>query len=55
MAGNRGEVNLVKVEGEPVGLQAWVPYMDYADLVSENTWDDAMWMGPVKVPKEPSL
>lgn len=38
---------------EPQPLVAWVPKMDYADPLDLNTWDDALWMGPIQQPEAP--
>jgi len=55
----RGLVHLVIVERLTLGLCAWVPFMDYAEPVacgeSENTWMDALWLGPVEVPQAPNV
>jgi hypothetical protein len=58
----RGQVHLVEVTATPVGprpggvptLRAWVPYMDYEDPLTADTWDGAMWSAePVPLPEPP--
>jgi len=46
-------VHLVEVEESHIGLDAWVPYMDYSDPLIE--WENSYWSGPVDTPRKPSL
>jgi hypothetical protein len=54
MLGKVARINMVEVQDSYRGLIAWVPYMDYTDPLSYDTWDDAVWMGPVVLPKAPA-
>lgn len=49
----RGSVCAVEVERDYRGLQAWVPFMDYADPVDGDDWRDSLWMGPIVKPEPP--
>lgn len=51
----RGKVYAVEVEVayDSEDLVAWVPFMDYTDPVSSETWDGAMWAGPITKPEPP--
>jgi hypothetical protein len=53
-----GTVHCVLVRLERGRMVAWVPFMDCADAVvcsdSENTWMDALWLGPMAPPKAPN-
>jgi hypothetical protein len=52
----RGNVHCVLVENECGNMVAWVPFMDFADGVSDTeagTWNDARWVGPLIAPMSP--
>lgn len=51
----RGKVYAVEVamEGGIPLLSAWVPFMDYSEHLSDDTWDGAMWAGPITKPEPP--
>ena len=49
----KGRVHLVEVEESHIGLDAWVPYMDYSDPLIG--WENSYWSGPVDTPRKPSL
>lgn len=49
----RGRVHCVPVSTLLGTLEAQVPGMDYADDLNENTWDGAMWLGPIAEPAPP--
>jgi len=50
-----GKVYAVEVTPKSGGLEAWVPFMDYADPVSSEDWDGSMWAGPITKPEPPKL
>ena len=53
-----GKVLLIEIERggfDSSGLVGWVPYMDYADSLEDNTWDNVYWLGPVEVPTPPTI
>jgi hypothetical protein len=49
----KGEVRAVEVDVDGGELQAWIPFMDYADAVRSDTWLNAKWLGPFERPPAP--
>lgn len=51
-----GRVLAVEVESYSAReLCAWVPFMDYSDRLAEDTWEHALWCGPVTRPDPPNV
>jgi hypothetical protein len=55
----RGRVHCVLVERVeaagpvPTHLQAWVPFREYSEYLTADTWDNARWSGPIAAPVAP--
>lgn len=45
----------VVADNTPCGFSAQVPAMDFADELGADTWDGALWEGPIEAPALPTV